>query len=104
MAVEVEGGTVLEHLQAQERQTGETPDALLAAPSLPDGCEPLWTAFRDLHACRGGNGFGPGRITFTELDAFQRVTGFQLQAWEIEAIHKADAEYLRQWAERQPKQ
>ena len=101
MAVEVEGGTVLEHLQAQERQTGETPDALLCAPELPDGCEALWDDFRELHACRGMGFSAPSRITYTDLDAFQRVSGTALSSWELEAIRKADNEYLRQWAERQ---
>lgn len=95
---------MLEHLQAMERQTGETPDALLDAPLLPEGCEPLWAAFRELHSCRANYGLGPSRITYTDLDAFQRVTGFLLAGWEVAAIHRADAEYLRQWAERQPKQ
>lgn len=91
---------MLEHLQAIERQTGRTPQMLLDAPRLPEGCEELWRIFTELHSCRGNAGMGPQRITYSDIDAFQRVTGTVLQPWEREAIHKADAAYLTDWAER----
>lgn len=100
MAAEEEGGTVLEHLQAIERQTGVTPQVLLDAPALPEGCEELWRIFAELHACRGNTGFGPSRITYADIDAFERVSGVKLQAWEREAIRRADQAYLEQVAER----
>lgn len=94
---------MLEHLLAVQEQTGQTPQALLDAPRCPGGCEALWDAFRELHACRGSAGFGPMRITYTDLDAYQRVSGVKLQPWEREAIRQADAAYLEQLAERQPR-
>lgn len=100
MAAEEEGGTVLEHLQAIERQTGVTPQVLADAPHLPAGCEDVWRIFNELHACRGNNGFGPQRITYADIDAFQRVSGVVLQPWELAAVRKADAAYLTDWAER----
>lgn len=102
MAAEEEGGTVLEHLQALERKTGKTPQALLDAPVLPEACVELWDIFKELHACRGSTGFGPACISYGDIDAFQRVTGVTLQPWELEAIRRADMAYLEAHAERQP--
>jgi hypothetical protein len=91
---------VLEHLLAAERQTGRTPQMLLDAPPCPAGCEELWRIFGELHSCRGNNGFGPVRLTYTDIDAFQRVSGVKLQAWELEAIRRADAAFLADWSKR----
>jgi hypothetical protein len=98
-----DGVAAIEHLRAVEERTGVTPKALLDAPPCPEGCEELWRAFGELHACRGSNGFGPNRITYTDLDAFQRVTGVRLARWELAAIRRADRAYLSDWAARQPK-
>lgn len=97
---EEEGGTVLDHLRAVEQQTGQTPQMLLDAPRLPEGCEQLWPIFNELHSCRGNNGFGPVRITYGDIDAFQRVSGLRLQPWELAAVRRADQAYLNHWDER----
>lgn len=76
---------------------------LLDRPRCPAGCEALWRAFRDLSASRANSGFGPLRITFTEIDAFQRVTGLRLKPWEVEAIRRADRAFINDWQSRQKK-
>ena len=90
---------MLDHLLAVQNATGQPPQALLDAPPCPDGCEELWRIFDELHACRSWAN-GPGRITYTDLDAFQRVAGLRLQRWELDAIRRADAAYLENYAER----
>lgn len=100
LAAEEEGGTVLEHLQAVQQQTGQVPQMLLDAPPLPEGCEDLWGIFRELHSCRGAGVSAPQRITYLDLYAFQRVSGLNLQGWELEAIRQADAAFLSDWAAR----
>lgn len=90
---------MLEHLLAVERQTGVTPQALLDAPPLPEGCEELWRIFNELHLCRGD---GPKRITYADIHAFQTVTGVRLEAWERSAIHEADQAFMDKIAERRP--
>jgi hypothetical protein len=102
-APDEDGVPLIEHLRSAERQTGRTPEALLAAPPCPVGCEELWHIFGQLHGCRGSTGFGPARISYLDLDAYQRVTGTKLVPWEVEAIRRADRAYLSDWAERQPK-
>lgn len=76
------------------------PQMLLDAPALPEGCEELWSIFCELHSCRGSTAVAPQRITYGDLDAFQRVSGIRLQPWEREAIRQADALYLRDHAAR----
>jgi hypothetical protein len=97
---EEDGSPLLDHLLAVERQTGVRPQILADAPSIPSGCEELWPIFNQLHACRGSNGFGPSRISFVDLDAWQRLNGVRLRPWEIEAIRHADGAYLARVAER----
>lgn len=94
---------MIEHLLSIEERTGKTPQILLDAPACPAGCEELWRIFGELNGCRGNNGFGPVRITYTDIDAFQRVSGTVLQPWEREAIKRADQAFLEDWARRQPK-
>lgn len=94
---------MIDHLLSVERQTGKTPQMLADAPTLPCGCEELWSIFCELSACRGSNGFGPSRITFVDIDAYQRVTGTKLLPWEMKAIRKADDAFLRDQSARQPR-
>jgi len=102
-APQEDGVPLIDHLLAVEEKSGQTPQVLLDAPACPPGCEELWRIFGELHSCRGNNGFGPTRITYSDLDAFQRVSGIVLQPWELDAIRAADRAFLNDWAARQPK-
>lgn len=95
----MEGQPLREHLESYERQTGQIHPRLAEAPMLPPGCEQLWRDFMDLHGARGFTGFGPARITFVDLDAYQRVQGVRLSPWQIDAIRRADNAYLTHYAE-----
>lgn len=77
-----------------ERATGKPHKRLLDVRELPEGCEALWMDFLELHGCRGSTGFGPMRITYLDIDAWERVNRVKLPAWQIEAIRKADSAYL----------
>lgn len=79
---------------AYERATGEVHDFMEDAPVLPRGLNLLWGDFIDLHSARGVGMAGPARITFTDIAAWQDVTGTRLEAWEIAAIRAADGAYL----------
>lgn len=84
-----------EHLEAYEQHTGMKHPQLLDAPELPGGLEMLWADFVDLHISRGSTGLGPARITYLDIDAFQRVRNVRLLSWQIDAIQRADTEYMR---------
>lgn len=93
-AKQPDGATLREHLEAVQARTGRVPATLANAPTLPNGCELLWRAFLQLHGRRASSGFGPTPILYSEIDAYQRVTGHGLAAWEIGAILAADDAYF----------
>ena len=84
---------------AYEERTGRVHERLANAPALPAGCDLLWSDFLELHECRGSNGFAPSRISFADIDAWQRVQGIRLPAWRIAAIRAADSAFLAHHAE-----
>lgn len=69
-------------------------EAELAAPQLPSCLSYLWSIFSRLAARRSSNGSGPNLITYLEIEAFQRVTGHRLNAWEVEMIEELDRCYM----------
>lgn len=77
-----------------EKQSGHTPLAL-QGPQFPELLEYVWTAFLLLNQTRGQGFSGPLPISFQEIDAWQRLTHNVLLPWEIEAIKRLDAAYLR---------
>jgi hypothetical protein len=95
----VEGATLREHLLSAWERTGKQPDRLRDAPSLPEGTAPLWRDFLALHGCRGSSGMGPLRISWMDLDAYQRVQGIRFAPWEIEALRRADNAFMIHHAE-----
>lgn len=95
----MEGQPIKEHLLSAYRRTGVLPAALADAPRLPEGCEPLWLDFLALHGSRGSTMSGAARISFADIDAYQRVSGTVLQPWEVDAIRGADSAYLSVQAE-----
>ena len=98
----IEGATLREHLTTVWERTGNKPERL--ANDLPDGCSNLWHDFLALHNSRGSAGMGgPLRISWADLDAYQRVRGFRFEPWEIEAIRRADGAYMTHFAESRKK-
>jgi len=83
-----------EHLQAAYRQTGRKP-ADLDGPPCPPELAYVWSWFCQLSNGRT-RGMGASPITWLDFDAWSRVTGVGLTAFERECITALDAEYLRE--------
>ncbi len=76
-----------DHLEAVERQTGER-DPRLEEPELPPGYEPTWNAFWMMYA---------GKVlTFTEIDAWSRLTGEDLTPREVEMLRTMSVVAVRE--------
>lgn len=95
----MDGLTLRQHLQSLYRQTGEMPAQLAEAPCLPDGLAYLWADFLELHQSRAPGFAAPTRISWADLDSYQRVRGVVFEGWEIEAIRRADSAFLTHMAE-----
>lgn len=93
-----DGVTLLTHLEVVSEKTGALHPMLRDAPPMPAGCVTLWQDFLELHGSRGSTGWGPQRITFADLDAWQRVNGVRLSAWDIAVIRRCDDIWLAEYA------
>jgi hypothetical protein len=91
------GATVSDHYAALEKKGRK---ARPKGPVLPPDAVYLWNHFTLLHAARTGGGMGPNPITYAELDAYSRIAGAALVAWEVGAIRALDDAYLAAAAEK----
>lgn len=63
-------------------------------PELPTDFSHIWNAFAELHAARGGNGFGGNPISYGEIAAYRALTGTDLSPWEVKVIRALDTVYI----------
>lgn len=63
-------------------------------PEIPWAGRRVWSIFLDLNATRGGNGFGPNPIGYTEIEAWARLNREPVRPWEIEIISALDRAFL----------
>ena len=71
-------------------------------PKLPPEVVHIWNTFVQLAAARGGSGFGPQPISYTEIEAFSRVMDMPLAPWEVAAIRALDDAYFEVKSETSP--
>jgi hypothetical protein len=77
-----------------EEQTGRTPLPLIG-PEFPDEVLHVWSAFLLLSETRAQGFSGPLPITYSEIKSWIELTGNYLLPWEVEAVKKLDAVYMR---------
>jgi hypothetical protein len=75
------------------------PQELAEFPDLPYYLRHVWDYFLELHAERGGNGFGLNPIRRKDIKDWEECTGIRLEGWELRAIRAADAEFMKSQAE-----
>lgn len=59
-------------------------------PEIPYAGLRIWRLFARLHEARGGGGFGPSAITYSEM----RALGEPLRPFEIDTIRALDRAFL----------
>lgn len=103
---EGDAGTRRDHLEIAAKSGSAAAQAELdaAAAADPGPARHVWDWFLELHAARGGSGFGPSPISYMEIAAWGFLTKRRPQQWEVAAIRRLDHEYLQAASESQEKQ
>lgn len=96
------GATIREHLTSIWNQTGVKPEALEPLP-FPELLTDVWGYFLELHNARTSNGFGINPISFTEIDAWARLTNKPVSPGDINIIRQLDNIFLKHNAKEQDK-
>ena len=95
-----DGVSLRHHLEALQRQTGVTPEQLIPVP-FPETLEFIWRDFHELNNDRTSNGYTLNPISYTELDAWSRLTNKAVTAQEIDIIKQLDAVFLNHYQKQQ---
>ncbi|RXV64856.1 hypothetical protein C6W92_06030 [Roseovarius sp. A46] len=67
-------------------------------PRLPAGSAILWRAFADLSRARTWNSFGPTPISFSEIEAWCRLTRTPLARRHVQIIEAMDGALLEHYS------
>jgi hypothetical protein len=68
-------------------------------PEFPMAAMYLWRAYHRMRGRKGGNGFGVSPLEWSDIEAFNRMSGMRLLPWEVTMIEKMDDLWLRSMAE-----
>ncbi len=93
----MEWGDKIDFLTGVERDTGETPQALLSRPVLTQLEQPMFDAYQALSSSRNWTPVGPAAIPFSEISRYLEFNGIlDLDEREeyIRIIQAIDSEYL----------
>lgn len=93
-APQPDGSTLAEFGASIQEQTGSWPEDIPEPPDIPPALEHLWAWFWQLRTANPSAGFGPAPLSFGEMDAWQRVTGNQLEPWQVDVLLAMDAAFL----------
>lgn len=93
---EGDAGTRRDHIEAAARSGSAAAQAELdeAAAADPGASRYLWDWFLELHSARGSTGFGPAALSYSEIEAWARLTGRRPSALEVFALKGLDQAYL----------
>lgn len=88
------------------RQTGKSPEELglgdvadeKEEPSVPEEGEHLWAWFQELCAGRANSGFGPTAISWSDMEAWARLTCTPLSPYDVLTLRSMDAAFLSVYA------
>lgn len=95
-----DGYTLRDHYQAAAAQGSPTAKLELDGLPLPDAAAHVWQWFLELHAARGGGGFGPAPLGYGDIEAWQRLTHSIVAPNELGWLIDLDHTFLRANAEK----
>jgi hypothetical protein len=86
-----------------QKQLKRPPPGLVNPHELPWAAKHVWAWFAQLHSGRTWGFSAPNAITWSEMDAWARLTRSRPRPWEVELLHLLDRCYLSVYAEEQDK-
>lgn len=87
-----DGSTLRDHYKHVERHTGKQ---MFDEPIPPQESAHIWEWFWELNPSRSSGAMGdPGALTFSEIDAWARLTLATPEHWEVMAIKQMDTAFL----------
>lgn len=88
-----------DHYAAAAKQGNPFAVAKLHGPPFPIRHAWLWSVFAELSQARTSNGFGLNPISYTDIDAYRRVTSQRLKPWHVRVIRAIDDAFLQEQVE-----
>jgi hypothetical protein len=101
-AIQKDGKTLREHLEAVERLTKKKPKELIEQVELPESMSEYWEWFTALNKSRS-SGFGASPITYTEMVSYFSLIGIEPEKWEIDIVKMFDSIALSSAREQEEK-
>ena len=96
-----DGTTQRDHILEVCKQTGKTPEELGVSETsldeeipIPEDGLYLWFYFQELSGGRGNNGFGPTALSWSDMEAWARLTSTPLTPYETLTLRSMDAAFL----------
>lgn len=101
-----DGTTRREHALQVCRQTGKNPEELGLGDSadeenespVPEEGAHLWAWFQELCGGRVNSGFGPTALSWSDVEAWARLTSTPLTPYETLTLRSMDAAFLAAYA------
>ena len=97
---DAKGVSLRVHLESVAQQTGIRPPDL-DGPAIPHNVAHVWGWFRELNQARTSNGFGMNPLTYSEIEAWSRISGTVTRPQEIQLLKRLDAVYLSVMAKKE---
>lgn len=97
-----DGSCLFDHLEQIEKSTGKWPEQY-EPPNPPEDTEYLWDLYWELRNASRSGFSGPEKLSFLELDAWQRLRGHKLDNLTIDILLKMDSAYMAEWSKDQKK-
>jgi hypothetical protein len=90
---EVEGDSTASKMIEVNRRASRLPRSE-REPPFPLHDAYIFGIFQELNASRSHNGFGYNPLSYTEVDAYRRMTGTVLNAWQVKMLMRIDQIFL----------
>lgn len=89
-------------MQRLQKRLCATLSAVLTGsrPSIPEVARPLLAMFFQLSEARSWHGNGPNPLSFSEIEAWMRLTGTPLRRHHVETIRALDATWMQSFYRR----